>query len=277
MSSRLTIFHLTVAIATLGGTSSLQAEGTNAVETATTGSADSLAKQLANPVAALISVPFQNNFDFGIGSNDGWRYTLNIQPVVPFSLNDEWNLISRTIVPVIHQQDVFGSTSQTGLGDTIQSLFFSPKQPTTGGWILGAGPVFLLPTATDGRLGSEKWGMGPTAVALKQEGNWTYGALANHLWSFTGHADRAEVNATFLQPFVTYSLGRGQTLTLQTETTYDWRASKWTVPLGLLYGKVTHIGSQAISLGGGIRYYGTGPDGAPDWGIRFSLTLLFPK
>jgi hypothetical protein len=256
---------------------SLRAEGTNTAEIETTGSADALAKQLANPVAALISVPFQNNIDFGIGPKDGWRYTLNVQPVVPFSLNDDWNLISRTIVPVIHQQDVFGSTSQTGLGDTVQSLFFSPKEPTSGGWTWGVGPVFLLPTATDGRLGSEKWGLGPTAVALKQEGKWTYGLLANHLWSVTGHSDRAEVNATFLQPFVTYSLGQGQTLTAQTETTYDWKSSQWTVPIGLIYGKVTRIGSQMVSIGGGIRYFGTKPDGAPDWGIRVSLTLLFPR
>lgn len=278
MSSRLLNASRFVGILSLQWTlATLHADGTNAIETGITGSADALAKQLANPVAALISVPFQNNFDFGIGSNDGWRYTLNVQPVVPFSLNDDWNLISRTIIPIIHQQDVFGSSSQTGLGDTVQSVFFSPKEPTSGGWTWGIGPVFLLPTATDGRLGSEKWGLGPTAVALKQEGKWTYGVLANHLWSVAGHSDRAEVNATFLQPFVTYSLGQGQTLTAQTETTYDWRNSKWTMPLGLLYGKVTRIGSQMVSIGGGIRYYGTKPDGAPDWGIRVSLTLLFPK
>ncbi len=278
MLSRLSNHLALIAVVSCSmGRASLQAEGTNGVQTETVGSADALAKQLANPVAALISVPFQNNFDFGIGPKDGWRYTLNVQPVVPFSLNDDWNLISRTIVPVIHQQDVFGSTSQTGLGDTVQSLFFSPKEPTSGGWTWGIGPVFLLPTATDGRLGSEKWGLGPTGVALKQEGKWTYGVLANHLWSVTGHSDRAEVNATFLQPFVTYSLGQGQTITAQTETTYDWRNSKWTVPLGLFYGKVTRIGSQMVSIGGGVRYYGTKPDGAPDWGLRVSLTLLFPK
>lgn len=240
-------------------------------------SADELAQQLANPVASLISLPFQNNFDFGIGANDGWRYTLNVQPVIPFSLSEEWNLISRTIVPVVHQEDVIGNGAQSGLGDTVQSLFFSPKAPTSGGWIWGAGPVFLLPTATDARLGTEKWGAGPTAVVLKQEGAWTYGALANHLWSFAGDGNRADVSATFLQPFVTYAFGGGQTVTAQTESTYDWENEQWTVPLALVYAKVTKIGPQLVSFGAGVRYYAEKPAGGPDWGLRVAITLLFPK
>lgn len=241
------------------------------------GSADELAKQLANPVASLISVPFQNNFDFGIGANNGWRHTLNVQPVIPFSLNDNWNLISRTILPVIHQQDVVGSSSQSGLGDIVQSLFFSPKAPTSSGWVWGVGPVFLLPTATDDLLGAKKWGAGPSAVALKQSGPWTYGALTNHIWSFAGENSRSNVNTTFLQPFVTYALGNGQNVTFQTESTYDWENKKWTVPLGLIYAKVTQIGSQLVQFSGGPRYYAVGPDSAPDWGMRVSITLLFPK
>lgn len=237
--------------------------------------ADELAKKLANPVASLISVPFQSNFDFGIGANDGYRYTLNVQPVIPFSLNEHWNLISRTIVPLIHQEDVFGSSTQDGLSDIVQSLFFSPKAPTSGGWILGAGPVFLLPTATDDLLGAEKWGAGPTGVALKQSGPWTYGILANHLWSFAGNDDRADVNATFLQPFVVYALGKGQTVSLNTESTYDWTNDQWAVPVGLYYSKVTKIGEQMVSFSAGGKYWAAGPDGGPEWGIRASITLLF--
>ncbi|MDE1996738.1 MAG: transporter, partial [Rhizobiaceae bacterium] len=179
-----------------------------------------LAKKLSNPVASLISVPFQFNYDRGFGPNHGDRETLNIQPVIPFSLNDNWNVISRTIAPVIWQHDVAGpSGNQFGLGDITQSFFFSPKQPTSGGIIWGAGPVFLLPTATDDLLGSGKFGIGPTAVMLKQEGPWTVGALANHIWSVAGEGDRPDISSTFLQPFVSYTTHDAWTFTLNTEST----------------------------------------------------------
>ena len=154
-------------------------------------SAADLAKKLSNPIASLISVPFQGNYDGGYGPDDGSKYTINVQPVIPFTLNEDWNLISRTIVPIVWQNDIAGpSGDQSGLGDTTQSLFFSPKKPTSSGIIWGVGPVFLLPTATDDLLGGGKWGAGPTAVALKQSGPWTYGALVNHIWSFAGDEDR---------------------------------------------------------------------------------------
>ena len=165
-----------------------------------------LAKQLQNPVANLISVPFQNNVDFYLGPNDnGVRYLLNFQPVIPFSLNKDWNLITRTIVPIIDQKDVIApNTSEGGLGDITQSFFFSPKQPVAG-LIIGAGPVFLYPSATDSLLGSEKVGAGPTLVVLKQEGPWTVGLLFNHIWSFAGDEHRTYVSSTFLQPFISYT------------------------------------------------------------------------
>ena len=244
---------------------------------AETDAAADLAKKLSNPVAALISVPFQNNVDFGIGANDGVRYTLNVQPVVPFSLNDDWNLISRTIVPFVYQKDVFGTSSQSGLSDTVQSLFFSPKQPTSGGWIWGSGPVFLLPTATDDRLGTEKWGIGPTAVALKQSGGWTYGVLANHLWSVAGNGSRQDLSATFLNPFVSFTTKKQTTFTLTTESTYDWKNSQWTVPLAVSVSQLVKFGKQPVSIGGGVRYYAEGPSGGPEWGLRFAVTFLFPK
>lgn len=150
--------------------------------------ADELAKQLANPVASLISVPLQYNVDFNIGSEDGTKHLLNLQPVIPKSISEDWNLITRVIVPVVYQDDIFGNSgSQFGLGDTTPTFFFSPKEPTASGWIWGLGPVFLLPTATDDLLGSKKWGVGPSGLALRQtKGGLTYGVLFNHIWSFAG-------------------------------------------------------------------------------------------
>jgi hypothetical protein len=239
-----------------------------------------LAKQLSNPVAALISVPFQLNFDQDIGpAEEGDRWTLNVQPVVPIGLNEDWNLISRTILPIVSQDDIFpGAGSQSGLGDVVQSVFFSPKEPTSSGWIWGAGPVFLLPTGSDDLLTADQWAAGPTAVVLKQQGPWTYGALANHLWSFAGDEDRRDVNATFLQPFLSYTTPAAWTFALNTESTYDWEGEEWNVPVNAIVSKVTRVGSQLVSVGGGLRYWADSPDsGAEGLGVRLVFTLLFPK
>ena len=241
--------------------------------------ADELAKKLANPVASLISVPMQLNWDTDIGPvEEGERFTLNIQPVIPISLDDDWNLISRTILPIIDQADIFpGAGSQTGTGDVVQSLFFSPKAPTAGGLIWGVGPVLLLPTGSDDLLGTEQWGIGPTAVLLKQSGRLTIGALVNHIESVAGDEDRADVSSTFLQPFVAKGFPGGVTVTFNTETTYDWEAEQWTVPVNVLYTKVTRLGGQLVSIGGGVRYYVEGSESAPTWGLRVVFTLLYPK
>jgi hypothetical protein len=228
---------------------------------------DTLAKQLSNPVAALISVPFQLNYDSGYASGrDKW--TLNIQPVVPISISDDWNMISRTILPVVTQGD-------TGIGDITQSLFFSPKAPTSSGWIIGVGPAFLIPTGSNG-FSLDQWAVGPTAVMLKQDGPWTYGALVNQLWGVSSGNAR-DVSSMFLQPFVSKSLGAGRTVSLNLESTYDWNSGQWSIPLNFSYSKVTKWGSQMVSLAGGVRVYLDKPTGGPDWGLRGVVTLLFPK
>lgn len=235
-----------------------------------------LAKKLQNPVASLISVPVQNNWDFGIGPANAMRYTANVQPVIPFSLNDRWNLITRTIVPVIYAESpVKGGDNKYGLGDIVQSFFFSPKEPV-GGWILAGGPVLLYPSATDSALGSGKWGAGPTALALRQQNGWTYGALANHLWSYGGWGDE-DVSATFVQPFVSYTTKKFTTFGLNTESTYDWERSQWTVPLNVSVSQLVKIGKQPVQFSLGGRYYAEKPKGGPDWGLRFAVTFLFPK
>jgi hypothetical protein len=239
---------------------------------------EELAKKLANPVADLISLPFQANVDFSGGpEDDAFRFLLNIQPVIPITLTQDWNLISRTILPVIYQDELVAPDSdQFGLGDTVQSFFLSPVTGP-GELIWGVGPVLLLPTATDELLGTEKWGAGPTAVALWQGGGWTVGGLANHIWSFAGDSDRNDVSATFLQPFLAHTWPVGFTLTLNTESTYDWENEEWTVPINLIGTQVLKLGNQPISLQLGGRYYADTPRGGPDWGLRTAITFLFPR
>ena len=239
--------------------------------------AENLAKQLSNPVANLISVPFQLNYDENIGADDsGSRWTLNVQPVVPISLNDDWNLISRTVIPIVSTDGIPpGSGSETGLGDTVQSFFFSPKEPTAGGWIWGVGPVLLLPTSTDDRFGAGEWGAGLTGVALRQSGPWTYGALANHIVDVSGDVD---INATFLQPFLSYTTPTAWTFAVNTESTYDWEAEEWTVPINATVSKLVSFGDQPVSVGGGVRYWADSSPGGPEgWGVRLTMTFLFPK
>lgn len=243
--------------------------------------ATDLAKQLANPIASLTSVPLQYNRDSGYGpEGDGEVSRLNIQPVIPISLDADWNLITRTIVPIVDQDDIpVGGAGETGLGDIVASQFFSPKLPTSRGWIWGVGPVWLLPTATDETLGAEQFGIGPTGVALKQVGPWTYGILANHIVTVFGDDSRPDVNATFLQPFLSYIVAKTKTtFVLNTESTYDWEAEAWSVPLNAGVSQMFKLGPQIMQVQVAARYWAEAPDGGPeDWGLRLQLTLLYPK
>lgn len=239
-----------------------------------------LAKKALNPIAAMISVPIQINYDRGIGpTGDGSKTVINIQPVIPISLNSDWNVISRTIVPLIDQRNSLpdGSADASGVGDVTQSFFFSPKQPTSNGWIWGVGPVLLLPTASDSLLGGKKWGLGPTAVILKQANGWTYGMLANHIWSVAGNKDRNNISSTFAQPFLSYTTKKSTSFGINAETSYDWKSKQWSVPLNLTVTQLLKVGKQPLSLQAGARYWAKSPDNGPQgWGFRLSVTMLFP-
>jgi hypothetical protein len=237
-----------------------------------------LAKKLSNPVASLISVPLQSNVDSGFGPlGEGQKFTLNVQPVIPFRLSENWTLISRTIVPIVSQENFLpGSGSQFGLSDTLQSLFLSPSAP--GKLIWGVGPALLIPTGTDTLLGTGKWSAGPTAVVLTQANGWTVGALANQLWSFAGDASRSEYNKLYVQPFLNYTTKRATTYGLSAEGTYDWTGPGLSMPLVASIGQVTKVAGQLISLTVGLKYYvATVPNGPHGFGGRLVLTFLFPK
>ena len=256
-----------------------------------------LARQLQNPVADLISVPFQNNLDYDGGAKGhGSQYTANIQPVIPFKLTPDLNLIVRTIVPVTEALHI-QPTEVSGVADIVQSFFFSPARPA-GGLILGVGPVFLYPTATNNRVSANQWAAGPTTVVLKQSGPWTVGMLANHLQGFGGIGHNglggssilgedgfttitppgrsARVSATYMQPFVSYTFRTFTTLNLSTESTYDWTAQHWTVPVIAGVSQLLKLGAQPISVGLAGKYTAVQPVGAPAWGVRLVATLLFP-
>jgi len=246
---------------------------------------DDLRQAAQNPVADLISVPLQNNTNFNVGTLDNTQNVLNIQPVVPFTLNQDWNLITRTIMPVIYQPPFFpGDSNDFGLGDLTPAFFFSPKKPVPVspgvGLVWGAGPVFALPTSTDPRLGTEKWSAGPTFVALLLTKKVVTGFLINNLWSFAGESDRPDVNAMTLQPFFNYNLPKGWYLTTSPIITANWEAdsgNRWTIPIGGGIGRVFKIGKQPINAQINYYYNVERPDltgGDPQ--LRAQWTFLFP-
>ncbi|MBX9806715.1 MAG: hypothetical protein K2X95_02840 [Flavobacteriaceae bacterium] len=241
-------------------------------------SAADLAKKLSNPIASLISVPFQNNTDVGIGAFNGSRNTLNFQPVIPISISENWNMISRVVVPIITQQDITApGVKQTGLSDAVISAFFSPAEAKNGlTW--GVGPAILVPTATDKLLGTEKLGVGPTAVILKQANGWTYGALVHQIWSIAGSKDRADVNQMFIQPFISYNWKSGAGVGGNFEITQNWEGNTTSVFFNPTVSGITKLGTQMVQLAIGPRIPLSMPaNGKPDFGVRAVVSFVFPK
>jgi hypothetical protein len=238
-----------------------------------------LAKKTQNPVANLISIPFQNRMNFGIGPNHRTQNILNVQPVVPISLNSEWNLITRTIMPIIKQPDVSTTNDNTwGIGSTSFTALLSPANP--GPVIWGVGPAIQIPTTTDNQLGSRDWGAGPSVVALTMQGPWVFGAIANQVWSIGDNKNSPNTSAFFTNAFINYNLSDGWYLTSSPIITANWQATsgnKWTVPVGGGFGKIQRIGGLPFNLSVAAYENVVRPDPGADWELRLQIALLLPK
>jgi hypothetical protein len=242
-------------------------------------STEELAKAAQNPVANMISFPLQNNTNFGMGEYDRTQNVLNIQPVYPIS-GKKWNIITRTIVPIVYQPDVAQTNGGNfGLGDINPTFWLSPAKP--GKLIWGVGPTFLLPTATHETLGTGKWGIGPSVVLLVMPGKWTIGILASNIWSIAGKSDRADINQMVIKYFINYNLPRGWYISNAPIITANWKASggnKWLVQFGIGIGKLHRLGKQPINVTIKVYYNAVHPETLyADWSLRLQLTLLFPK
>jgi hypothetical protein len=235
-----------------------------------------LAKKLANPIASLISVPFQNNTFYGIGALKGTQNVMNFQPVIPIKLNENLNLITRYIIPIVTQYNVTGeNTSQSGLSDALVSAFLSPSK-THNGLTWGVGPAFSIPTATNMYLGTGKFSIGPTAVILKQANGFTYGALVNQVWSVAGQSDRAAVSQFFAQPFFTYNWKSGAGIGVVGAITQNWETKTNATTITVPFSGITKFGKQIIQLAVGPQFPVSGNPIA-DFGWRAQLVLIFPK
>jgi len=243
-------------------------------------SAEDLAKLAQNPIANLISLPFQDNVNFNQGDLDGTQNVLNIQPVVPFSLGEHWNVITRTILPVITQPATSAATGVSGLGDLQVTGFLSPAKP----WkniVMGGGVIVQAPTHTDGGLGNDHWGMGPSFVALHVDSGspWVFGALVNNVWSLGSSSDPGYSNF-LLQPFVNYNFEAGFYLVSAPIMTAAWEAAsgeRWVVPVGGGIGKVFHLGRLPVNSQVSAYYNAVRPTDGADWQLRLQVQLMFPK
>lgn len=252
---------------------------------------EALAKATQNPVASLISVPFQNNTNFAIGAYDRTQNILNIQPVIPARLSQHWMLISRIIQPIVWQPYSTATTGgEFGFGDMNPTFFLSPASP--GKLIWGVGPAWVLPTATNNLLGQGKVSVGPSVVALLQPGHWTLGVLTNNVWSFAGSGSRPAVNQFLLQYFITYNLKKGWSVSSSPILTANWHnkatgdaangndttsGGRWTIPFGGGVGRITRLGFQPVNIQ--ANFYGNAvhPSGGSSWGMRLQIALLYPK
>jgi hypothetical protein len=233
-----------------------------------------LAEKLQNPVADLISLQFQNNFNFGVGEHQGTLYLLNVQPVIPLHITPEWNYIVRPVLPFISTSNVYGPGYVSGLGDLEFESFLSPVKPGPFGLIWGVGPTSILPTATQKKLGGDVMTLGPSAVALVQKNGWTIGMLATQNWRVAGPGD---YNASYFQPFITHTFKTATSISIDSESTYDWLSEDWTISFNNTYSQVIKIGKIPVQIGLALQYYAQSPVPGQQWGFRVNITPLLPE
>lgn len=240
-----------------------------------------LAKKLVNPLSDLIRLPVVMNYEEGFGPTGVHRFNWNFQPFVPVRLNEDWNLISRTNIPLVNQPSLIpgDSDDDTGLGDVVQSILIAPQDARQ---LWAVGPAFIFPTGQEEFIGNKKWSVGPNAVALVQEGPWIAGAIGSHFWSFAGDDDRRNVNLTTVSPFVAYTTSpTAFTFQLDVDVLYNWDAGNeqdaWTIPINFSIAHIRRLGRNLVSVGVGGRYYAESPENGPEWGVRIFLTYLFRK
>ena len=238
------------------------------------GSNAALAEKLQNPVADLISVQFQNNFNFGVGAEQGTLYLMNFQPVIPLNITKDLNYIVRPVLPFISTSNVFGPGYVTGLGDLEIETFLSPVKPGPFGIIWGIGPTSILPTATQRKLGGDVMTLGPSGVALWQRNGWTIGSLVTQNWRVAGPGD---YNATYFQPFIAHTFKTATTVGIDSESTYDWLSEEWTISFNNTYSQVFKIGKIPVQIGLALQYYAQSPVPGQQWGFRVNITPMFPE
>jgi hypothetical protein len=237
-----------------------------------------LAKATQNPVADLVSLPFQFNFNTGGGFDDATFFNLNFQPVVPVKgVLKKYTVILRTIVPYLSIPTPVG-TRQGGLGDIQAQLFATPAE--SGKIIWGVGPIFSFPTATNDLARTGSWAIGPTAVVLTMTGPWVLGGLLNNLWTFSDDGGSPEVNQLLFQPFVNYNFGKGWAASFSPIITANWDAAdgeEWTVPLGAGISKTTVFNRRPMSLS--MQYYHNveHPTASAGDQLRFQISFLYPS
>ena len=280
-----TRFLLLCGILLLGGAVALHAQTTNTVADSASAQdsaafeqkTEELAKMAQNPVANLISIPLQWNLGFKAGPYSTYQSTLNIQPVVPFTINEDWNLITRTILPIESWPAARSDSHVAGNGDTTFTAFLSPGKP--GKFIWGVGPAFLLPTASAPGLGSGKWGVGPSVVGLYMGKEIVAGALVSNIWSFAGWGHN-NINSMTFQPFFNYNFSHGWYLTTSPIMTANWTAAPqnvYTIPLGGGFGKIIHLGKLPVNLSAQAFINADEPKFGGDWSLRFQCQILLPK
>lgn len=235
-----------------------------------------LALKLENPLARILVLPIAMRYEDGVGvGSDGSRYSLRLNPRLPFVLNDDWHLISQSELLWMSQSDVSGPGSDDGLGDLTQAFLFSPDRSIAWNTYWGLGPSFVVPIASNDALGSRKFSLGPALSFFRQSDSWTAGLLIAHVWSVAGDSDAADVSFTRIQPLVAYTTSTSTTLSLGLDGRYNWTQEKWQLPLLLSLSQLTLIAKHPLKFALGAELDLANDSSGADWGLQFKVSIPF--